>query len=322
MKKSFLLLTIACLMFAGLTAQNGEIANLQVAMRTDGSGLVDIHFDLNGTGASYNLQFEASFDDGANYTPIAPEFLSGQLDLVPPGEGKHIIWDGKATHPETFSTQTRVRVIAIEHIAPFACGDAFVDARDGNVYATVQIGEQCWMAENLAFLPAVSPSSQGSDFNPFYYVYGYQGGNVDAAKATANYQNYGVLYNWHAATAACPDGWHLPSDAEWSALTAFLGGASTAGGKMKNTRTSPDPHPRWDNPNNNASNSSGFSGFPGGYRDNSGNFNFMGSYGFFWTNSVHSSNRSWYRYLFHNDGAIQRFEYSNQRGYSARCIQD
>jgi uncharacterized protein (TIGR02145 family) len=322
MKKSFLLLTFACLMFAGLTAQNGEIANLQVSMRTDGSGLVDIHFDLNGTGASYNLQFEASFDDGANYTPIATEFLSGQLDLVPPGVGKHIIWDGKATHPETFSTQTRVRVIAIEQIIPFACGDAFVDARDGNVYATVQIGEQCWMADNLAFLPAVSPSSQGSDFNPFYYVYGYQGSNVAAAKATANYQNYGVLYNWHAATTACPDGWYLPSDAEWSALTAFLGGANTAGGKMKSTRTSPDPHPRWDNPNNNASNSSGFTGFPGGYRDNSGNFNFNGSYGFFWTNSVHSSNRSWYRYLFHNDGAIQRFEYSNQRGYSVRCLHD
>lgn len=118
MKKSFLLLVFACFWLAGVFAQTGAIENLQVAQRTDGSGLVDIHFDLNGTGASYILQFEASFDDGANYAPLSPEFLTGQLEQVLPGAGKHIIWAGKASHPETFSTQTRVRVIAIEYIPP------------------------------------------------------------------------------------------------------------------------------------------------------------------------------------------------------------
>jgi uncharacterized protein (TIGR02145 family) len=114
MKKTFLLFAMACFVFAGVLAQNGEIANLQVAQRTDGSGLVDIHFDLNGAGASYNLQFEASFDDGVNYEPLSVTFLTGELNEVLPGTAKHIIWAGKASHPETFSTQTRVRVIAIE----------------------------------------------------------------------------------------------------------------------------------------------------------------------------------------------------------------
>jgi uncharacterized protein (TIGR02145 family) len=118
MKKTFLLFAMACFAFAGVLAQNGGIANLQVSQRTDGSGLVDIHFDLNGTGASYNLQFEASFDDGANYEPLSANYLTGDLNEILPGTGKHIIWDGKTSHPETFSTQTRVRVIAIEYFAP------------------------------------------------------------------------------------------------------------------------------------------------------------------------------------------------------------
>jgi uncharacterized protein (TIGR02145 family) len=118
MKKAFLLFAMACFVYAGVLAQNGEIANLQVAQRTDGSGLVDIHFDLNGTGASYNLQFEASFDDGVNYEPLSETFLTGELTDVLPGTGKHIIWAGKDSHPETFSTQTRARVIAIEYIPP------------------------------------------------------------------------------------------------------------------------------------------------------------------------------------------------------------
>ena len=123
----------------------------------------------------------------------------------------------------------------------------FIDSRDGNEYNWVQIGDQIWMAENLKYLPSVVGSGTGSETTPYYYVYGYNGTNVADAKATDNYATYGVLYNWTAAMdgeassttnpsgiqGVCPAGWHLPSDAEWTELTDYLGGTSVAGGKLK-----------------------------------------------------------------------------------------
>ena len=82
----------------------------------------------------------------------------------------------------------------------------------------------------------VFTSLAGSDMSriePCYYVYGYEGTNVEEAKATKNYKTYGVLYNWNAAFYACPEGWHLPSDAEWAQLVDFIGGEEIAGGKLK-----------------------------------------------------------------------------------------
>ncbi len=100
--------------------------------------------------------------------------------------------------------------------------DTLTDPRDGNTYRTVQIGDQRWLAENLKYLPSVCQGRPRRTVPAFHYVYDYQGDSVEEAKATANYRHYGVLYNWPAALEACPSGWHLPSDAEWSALTDFL----------------------------------------------------------------------------------------------------
>jgi uncharacterized protein (TIGR02145 family) len=149
------------------------------------------------------------------------------------------------------------------------------DARDGNAYKTVKIGNQIWLAENLKYLPSVVGPGTGSETTPYYYVYGYDGTNVTDAKATSNYTTYGVLYNWPAAMAGsassnanpsgvqgvCPAGWHLPSDAEWTELTDYLGGKSVAGGKLKETGTT-----HWASPNTGATNETGFTALPGGYR--------------------------------------------------------
>ena len=100
---------------------------------------------------------------------------------------------------------------------------SFGDSRDMHVYNWARIGQQVWMAENLAFLPSVSPLINFSETEPIYYIYGYNGSLVSEAKAASNYTRYGVLYNWQAAIAACPAGWHLPGDDEWKLLETYLG---------------------------------------------------------------------------------------------------
>jgi uncharacterized protein (TIGR02145 family) len=153
-------------------------------------------------------------------------------------------------------------------------------------------------------------NSIDSTTEPYYYVYGYEGSTVSEAQATANYETYGVLYNWPAVMTEgiCPSGWHIPSDEEFTELTNFLGGESVAGGKMKDDV-------QW-----NGSNSSGFTGLPGGYRD-SGGFDYNGNHGNWWSASE-SGSVSWIRSLLFNVGWVSRdYDYPFY-GFSARCVRD
>ena len=100
---------------------------------------------------------------------------------------------------------------------------SFSDSRDGTRYRWVEIGNQTWMAENMAYLPAVSPPAEGGWNEPFYYVQGYEGNNVSIALQQENFKKYGVLYNWKAIQSACPEGWRLASDEDWKVLEDYLG---------------------------------------------------------------------------------------------------
>lgn len=189
----------------------------------------------------------------------------------------------------------------------------------GYEYDIVEIGDQCWFAENCRYLPEVSPSSASSSTNPYYYVYEYQGTDVSAAIATDNYETYGVLYNWSAVMtdSICPSGWHIPSDEEFTQLTDFLGGEDVAGGKMKEAG-----YDHWSSPNTGATNSSSWTGLPGGYQY-SGDFYFGVEAGMWWSASESSSN-SWGRVLEYNhDDVISDIVGDYQlAGLSARCIQN
>lgn len=205
----------------------------------------------------------------------------------------------------------------------------FTDSRDGNVYKFVTIGNQVWMAENLKYLPEVVGPTIESWADPCYYVYGYDGTNVKAAKATANYRTYGVLYNWPAAVAGlksstanpsgvqgvCPKGWHLPSDAEWTQLTDYLGGIEAAGGKLKETGTA-----HWDIPNEGATNESGFTALPGGGLDfdydDGGTFYTIGDRGYWWSASA----LLWY--VFSNWSSVGIDNAGIDCGFSVRCVRD
>ena len=202
----------------------------------------------------------------------------------------------------------------------------FTDARDGQTYSTIEIGSQTWMAENLAYLPSVSPSSAESYTTPYYYVYGYNGTSVNSAKATSNYNTYGVLYNWSAAMAGaassssnpsgvrgvCPSGWHLPSDAEWKTLEMTLGMSQSEaddsgwrgtdeGQKMKSTSG-------WFS-NGNGTNSSGFTALPGGFRLYLGSFSNIGLYGYWWSATEGNADGAWCRYMYCSSSNVSRGSY-------------
>ena len=191
---------------------------------------------------------------------------------------------------------------------------SFTDSRDGNVYTTIKIGTQTWMAENFRYLPSVVGSYIGSETEPLYYVYGYDSTDVNVAKATSNYKIYGVLYNWPAAKAACPAGWHLPSYEEWKTLCSNLGGDDVAGGKLKSTSS-------WESPNFNATNESGFLALPGGSRDLR-TFIEMGKFGRWWSSSDVINNKAIYHVLYYNGGSISRNYYTMEAGYSVRYVKD
>ncbi len=209
----------------------------------------------------------------------------------------------------------------------------------GKSYAIVHIGPQTWMAENLAYLPKVSPSSKGSDSLKYYYVYDYEDSLVAGALNSVNYKKYGVLYNWQAAMNAgtiktnaqgqtqtvCPAGWHMPDDGEWKILEKTLGmtqaDADTlywrisgeVGKKLKSSVGWAD--------GGNGNNSSGFTALPGGYRNIHGGFWNENNAVLFWTASTIDST-SWYRSLSALDSGVYRISTYRSHGLSVRCIKD
>ena len=137
----------------------------------------------------------------------------------------------------------------------------------------------------------------------------------------SNADIYGNLYNWYAADDSrglCMEGWHVPSDDEYTVLTDYLGGTSVAGGKMKEAG-----YEHWNSPNTGATNESGFTGLPAGFRNGSnGTYNYMGNDGYFWSLSEASGSGAWIRLLSHNSSTVYRSQGPKLNGYSIRCLGD
>ena len=126
-----------------------------------------------------------------------------------------------------------------------------------------------------------------------------------------------MLFRSTAALTACPDGWHLPSDAEWTTLTTYLGGESVAGGKMKEAGES-----HWTSPNTGATNESGFTALPGGYRLNNGTVSFIGRNGLWWSSTQYDTNNAWSRDLSYLYSGVGRSYGLKDYGFSVRCMRD
>jgi len=184
----------------------------------------------------------------------------------------------------------------------------------------VTIGSQIWTRCNLGIttyrngdvIPQVTDPTQWSNLTTGAWCY-YDNDPSTEAK-------YGKLYNWYAVNdlrGIAPTGYHVPSDAEWTVLTDYLGGESVAGGKMKKAGTA-----YWNAPNTDATNSSGFTGLPGGYRNDDGSFYSIGFYGYWWSSTEVNTNDAWFRYLDGTNGDAFRSYYSKEDGLSVRLIKD
>lgn len=213
-------------------------------------------------------------------------------------------------------------------IRDWACGDILFDTRDGNTYSTLEINSQCWMGENLAYLPEVHSNadfvSQGSASLPGYGVYGYDGSDVSTAKAETNYSTYGVLYNWFAvnqtgSNVICPEGWHVSSNDELKAIVTYLG--TDSGSKLSGE------YDLWSDGElrNNANfGSSGFDAVPAGYRSNSnGSSLLVGTYSYFWASTESTTpGLSWFHFTYFVSTGTTRSTNNQAIGYSVRCISD
>jgi uncharacterized protein (TIGR02145 family) len=184
----------------------------------------------------------------------------------------------------------------------------------------VTIGDQLWMNENLNVnkfrngdvIPEVKTAEEwkkaGDNKQPAWCYYD---------NNPVNGEKYGKLYNWYAVNdprGLAPKGYHIPSDAEWTKLSDYLGGEDAAGIKMKSTSG-------W-NRNGNGTNSSGFSGLPGGNRYSNVTFYDIGKYGNWWSSTADDASVAWYRYLGYGNGFVSRYYDAKEKGLSVRCLRD
>lgn len=194
---------------------------------------------------------------------------------------------------------------------------------EGNIYKIVKIGNQWWMAENLrttmyndeTSIPLVTDNTNWCYLaSPAFCWYNNQ---------ATNSRQYGALYNWYTINSSsnggkniCPTGWHIPSSTEWNTLITELGGENVAGGKLKETGIT-----HWNSPNTGATNESGFTALPGGYRSNNGIPYDLGNYSTFWTSTEFNEKGASKTILNYSTSVISD-SYDKRFGYSVRCIKD
>jgi uncharacterized protein (TIGR02145 family) len=204
----------------------------------------------------------------------------------------------------------------------YSCGDSKgslkngeVSDVDGNLYKTVTINNQTWMAENLkttkyndgTSIPKASGEVAWKDTKSDAYSW--------FLDDSANKATYSAYYNWYTVNTGklCPTGWHVPSDKEWRMLTNYLGDENVAGKTMKTTSG-------WSK-NGNGTNDSGFSALPLGFRNAKGLFSSTGSSTYWWSSTSYNLN-AWYTVLFSKDATAFKYYGQKESGFSVRCLKN
>lgn len=184
---------------------------------------------------------------------------------------------------------------------------------EGNSYGAKSIGKQIWMTENLKVKKYRNSDTIPQVQDPIQWYYLTTG-------AWCYYENdpsKGILYNWYAVNdprGLAPSGFHVPTDAEWTTLSDYLGGEEAAGIPMKSTNG-------W-NQNGNGTNTSGFSGLPGGFCYIDGLYVDIGWQGYWWSSSEYNNSGAWFRSLIYDCGTLTCEAFDKRGGFSVRCVKD
>ena len=285
-----------------------------------------------GTVLSYTSQLNARADADGTYIytpPVGAQLGIGnnqelKVDFYPDGYYKRATKTVKINVLPSLKPTNGLTTAAFNTTKTYGT----MTDQDGNVYKTITIGTQTWMAENLR----TTKFRDGTYMPNIAYGLWYLGEN----NAYCSYNNntdpvaiatYGRLYNWHTVNSSrniAPTGWHVPSDAEWTTLITYLGGESVAGGKMKEPGTM-----HWLTPNTGATNESGFTGLPTGKRDSGGSepepfFNFMGACSYYWSSTEPGPNYAVGDYcrLSCDNATLYRYNNSKAEGFAVRLVKD
>jgi len=241
------------------------------------------------------------------------------IDNVADAQIKHV---ANPTHPQDVVTKAYTDIVLwASGVVPLHFSGLIADA-DGNIYKTVTIGTQTWMAENLRTSKfrdntAISPVTGSTDWaalvTPGYCWYG----NVTSNSAVA--VACGALYNWHTVSTGklCPAGWHVPTHDEFNTLVGYVGGIEMAGGKLKENGTK-----SWISPNTWGTNLSGFTGLPCGARNADGSYVGIGMAGLFWSSTENSATDGACGVLSYITAEYGDSHLAKEAGLSVRCIKD
>ena len=307
------------------TAQLGSNVALTGVNWANGNKFMQVEIDLGQGFVDMGTQQLLSVPYALHAGSVSLD-VSNTGDTLFVGDGEFVIIPG-ISEANSYTTGTTLHTCGAANLHNPNLTYGSMTDQEGNVYKTIVIGTQEWMAENLntsvyrngdAIPTGLSNIEWESTINTQQGAWAYY--NNDASYSCP----YGKLYNWYACADArqlCPVGWHVPNDAEWTVLTDFLGGEAIAGGEMKTTGTIEAATGLWLSPNTGATNSSGFSGAPGGYRNVV--YIGIGFNGYWWSSSELDTDVAWSRYLFYgNDDAFQNYYGTKQWGFSVRCLKD
>ena len=297
------------------------IATTQAAINLSATGAtLSGTVNANGSSTSVSFEYGTSTSYGHTATPV--------LDQI---TGNYNVTEYAAITGLTQNTTYHFRIKAVNPAGTTYGNDLTfttingatqVTDADGNIYNIITIGTQFWLKENLkttkyndgTAIPNVTDNTAWSTTTTGAYC--------DYANTPANSATYGRLYNWYVVGSnnpknVCPTGWHVATDDDWTTLTTYLGGELVAGGKLKETGTT-----HWTSPNTGATNETGFTALPGGYRSQSGSFGLSGSYGFWWTATEGGTDFAFYRYMFNTSSSLSSGDNEKHGGFYVRCLKN